>query len=102
MKEMDLAKQLSDILMFGGSSNVQLGSKLLKFHYPIFTVMRGVEHIVSLFSRMFIKYIFLRQINSTKKVIYNIFGYGIFRQPNSIFKSIPQDFHNKNWSFDNK
>ena len=35
--------------MFDGDSNVQLGGKLLKVHYPKLTVMCGVEHTVSLF-----------------------------------------------------
>ena len=35
--------------MFDGALNVQLGGKLLKVHYPKLTVMRGVEHTVSLF-----------------------------------------------------
>ena len=35
--------------MFDGASNVQLAGELLKIHYPNITVMRGVEHTVSLF-----------------------------------------------------
>ena len=40
--KIDPTKTLSDIVMFDGDSNVQLGGKLLKFHYPKLTVMRGV------------------------------------------------------------
>ena len=47
MKEIDPGKKLIDIIMFDGASNVQLGGKLLKVHYPKLTVMRGVEHTVS-------------------------------------------------------
>ena len=43
------SKLLSDIVTFDGASNVQLAGRLLKVHYPKFTVIRGVEHIVSLF-----------------------------------------------------
>ena len=49
MKEIDLAKKLSDIVMFDGASNVQLAGRSLEVHYPKLTVMRGVEHTVSLF-----------------------------------------------------
>ena len=50
MRKIDPGKQLIDIVMFDGDSNVQLGGKLLKVRYPKLTFMRGVEHTVSLFS----------------------------------------------------
>ena len=53
MREIDPGKKLIDIVMFDGASNVQLGENILKVHYPKLTVMRGVEHTVSLFSLMF-------------------------------------------------
>ena len=56
MIEIGLAKKLSGILMFDGASNVQLGVRLLKVHYPKLTVMRGVEHTVLLFSMIFLEY----------------------------------------------
>ena len=49
MREIDPGKKLTDIVMFDGASNVQLGETLLKVHYPKLKVMRGVEHTVSLF-----------------------------------------------------
>ena len=49
LKEVDLAKKFSDIVTFDGSLNGQIGARLLKLLYPKFTVMRGVEHTVSLF-----------------------------------------------------
>ena len=49
MREIDPKKTFTDIVMFGGSLNVQLGGKLLKVHYPKLTVMRGFEHTVLLF-----------------------------------------------------
>ena len=48
MREIDPTKQLSDIVMFDGDSNVQLSGRLFKVHYHKFTVMCFVEHIVSL------------------------------------------------------
>ena len=46
MKEIDPGKNLTDVIMFDGASNVQLGKKKLKLHYPKLTVMRGIEHTV--------------------------------------------------------
>ena len=46
MREIDPVKNLTDIVMFNGASNFQLGGILLKVHYPKLTVMRGVEHTV--------------------------------------------------------
>ena len=42
--------------MFDGASNVQLGSELLKIHYPKIVVMYGAEHTVSFFPMTFSKY----------------------------------------------
>ena len=42
MKEIYPEKQLSDIVMFDGASNVQLLGGLLKVHYPKFKFMCGV------------------------------------------------------------
>ena len=58
MKEIDPAKTLSDIVMFDGASNVKIVGRLLKVHYPKLTVMRGVEHTVSVCSMMFQRYPF--------------------------------------------
>ena len=49
MKEKYPAKTLSDIVMFDGASNMKLTGRLLKVYYPKLTVMRVVEHTVSLF-----------------------------------------------------
>ena len=48
MKEIDPGKLLTDVIMFDGASNMQIGGKLLKVHYPKLTVMCGVEIIVPL------------------------------------------------------
>ena len=45
----DPNQKITDVVMFDGDLNVQLGGKLMKTHDPKLTVMRGVEHIVSLF-----------------------------------------------------
>ena len=55
MKEIYSDKTLSDIVIFGGSSNVQLAGRPLNMHYPKLTAMRGVEHTVLLFSIIFEK-----------------------------------------------
>ena len=56
MKEIYPVKNLTGVIMFDGVSNVQLGGKLLKVHYPKLTVMYGVEHTVLLFLMMFQRY----------------------------------------------
>ena len=82
--------------MFDGASNVQLGGKLLKVHYPKLKVMRAVEHTVSLFSNDVSKIPILNQMIYAHKMIYNIFCYGIYHKLHSILKSKSQDFHNRN------
>ena len=82
--------------MFDGDSNVQLGEKYLKLHYPKLTVMRGVEHTVSLFFNDVSKIPIVNQIISAHKMIFNIFGSGIYHKTHSIFKSKSQEFHNRN------
>ena len=49
MREIDPGKKLTDIVMFDGASDVKLGGKRLKVHYPKLKVMRWVEHTVLLF-----------------------------------------------------
>ena len=96
MRKIDPRKKLTDIVMFDGASNVKLGRKLLKVHYPNFTVMRGVDHTVSLFFNYISKIPIVNQMISAHKMIYNIFGSGIYHKPHSIFKSKSQEFHNRN------
>ena len=95
-KEIDPAKKLSDIVIFDGSSNVQIAGRLLKVHYPKLTVMRGVKHTVLLFFNYVSKIIIVNQIIYSHIMIYNIFVSGIYYKPHSIFKSKYQEFHNKN------
>ena len=82
--------------MFNGTSNVQLGGKVLKLHQPKLTVMRGVEHTVSLFFNDVSKIPIVNQMIYAHKIIYNISGSGIYHKPHSIFKSKYQEFHNRN------
>ena len=72
--------------MFDWASNVQLSGRLLKVHYPKFTVMHGVEHTVLLFFNDVSKIPIVNQMISAHKMIYNIFGSGIYHKPHSIFK----------------
>ena len=69
MKEIDPSKQLSDIAMFDGYSNVQLAGRLLKVHYPKLTIMCRVEHTVSIFFNDFSKITIVHKIISAHKVI---------------------------------
>ena len=75
---------------------MQFGGKLLKVNYPKLIVMRGVEHTVSLFFNDVSKIPIVNQIITAHKMIYNIFGSGIYHKPHSIFKSKSQDFHKRN------
>ena len=95
LKAIDPRNNLTDLLIFDGASNVQLGGKLLKVHYPKLTVMLGVEHTVSLFFNDVSKIPIVNQMFSAHKMIYNIFGSGIYHKPHSIFKSKSQYFHKK-------
>ena len=70
--------------MFNGASNVQLAGELLKTHYPKISVMRGVEHTVSLFSNYVSKIPVVNQIITAHKAIYNLFGSGIYNKPHYI------------------
>ena len=82
--------------MFDKASNVQLGGILLKVHYPKWTVMHGVEHIVSLFFNDVSEIPIANQMISAHKMICNIFGSGIYHKPHSIFKSKYREFQNRN------
>ena len=96
MKEIDPTKQLSDMVVFDVVSKFQLAGRLLNMYYPKFTVICGVEHTVSLFFNDVSKISIVHQMVSAEKMIYNIFGYGIYHKPHSIIKSKSQAFHNKN------
>ena len=50
------SEKKSDIVMYDGSSNVQLEGRILSMHYPKLTIMRGVEQTVSFFPIIFLKY----------------------------------------------
>ena len=75
---------LSDIVICDGSSNLQLVGRLF-----------GVEHTVSFFNDVS-KIPIVNQMVSSQKMIYNIFGSGIYHKPHSIYKPISQEFHNRN------
>ena len=71
--------------MFDGASNVQLGLRILKLNDQKLTVICGVEHTVSLFFKDVSKIPIVHQIISAHKVIYNIFGSGIYHKYHYIF-----------------
>ena len=57
--------------MFDGASNVQLFGELLKIHYSKITVMRGVEHTVSLFLNDVYKIPVVNQMISAHNACHN-------------------------------
>ena len=87
LKELILTSQFTDVVMFDGASNVQLAGELLKIRYPKITVMRGVEHTVSLFFNDVSKIPVFNQTIKAHKAVYNLFGSGIYHKPHSILKS---------------
>ena len=58
MKKLYPTKTFKYIAMFYRYSNFQIGCKLFKFHYSKCMVVQVIEHAVSLFSILFIKYQF--------------------------------------------
>ena len=81
--------------MIGWVLNVQLTWRPLIVRYSKLTVMRGVEHTVSLFFNDVLKTPIVYKMISSHSMINNISGSGIYHKPYSIFKSKPQKFHNK-------
>ena len=96
MRKIDPHKSITDVVMFDGASNVQLAGELLKIHYPKITVMRGVEHTVSLFFNDVSKIPVVNQMIKAHKAIYNLFGSGIYHKPHSVFKSKAYELQNSN------
>ena len=47
--KIDPNKTITDVVMFHGALNVQLGGEHMKIDYPKLIAMRGVEHTASLF-----------------------------------------------------
>ena len=86
MRKIDPHKSITDVVMFDGASKVQLAGELLKVHYTKVSVMREVEHTVSLFFNDVSKILVVNQMVTAHKVIYNLFGSGIYHKPHSIFK----------------
>ena len=86
MIKTDPHKSITDVFMFDGASNVQLGGGILKIHYPMITVMHGVEHTVYLFLNDVTKIPVLNQTITAHKEIYNLFGSSIYHKTHSIFK----------------
>ena len=82
--------------MFDRASNVQLGSKLLKYHYHTFISMHCVEHNVSLLFNGVFKISILNHMIAAHKVIYNVFGSIIYHKPHSRSKYKSQLFQNVN------
>ena len=99
LKRVVPTKQLSDIVMFDGVSNVQLAGRLLKVYYPKMTVIRGVEHTVY-FSNDVYKILILHKIIPDHKMIYIFFRLWYISQASFHFKiKISWASQLKHWSF---
>ena len=86
MKKIDPHKTITDVFIFDGASNVQIGGEPLKINYPKLKVIHGVEHTVSLFFNDDSKISVVDQMSTDRKAIYKLFGSGIYHKPHSIFK----------------
>ena len=94
--KIDPNKSITDVVMFYGASNFQLAGELLKIYYPKVSVMRGVEHTVSLFFNDVSKIPVVNQMITDYKAIYNLFGSGIYQKFNYILKPKSYEFQYKN------
>ena len=92
----DPHKSITDVVMFDGASNIQLAGEVLKIHYQNISVIRGVEHTVSLFFNDVFKILVVNQMITAHKAIYNLFSSGIYHKPHYIFK-IKQVSQWENW-----
>ena len=86
IRKIDPHKSITDFVMFERAPNVHIAGEPLKIHYPKVSVMRGVEHTVSLFFNNVSKIPVVDQMITAHNVIYNLFGSGIYHKPHSIFK----------------
>ena len=82
--------------MFGGASNVKLGGELPKTYYPNISVMRGVEHNVSLFFNDFSKIPVMNHMITAHKAIYNVFVSDKYYKHHYILKSKLYAFQDHN------
>ena len=48
-KKIDPDKSFTNVVMFYGASNVQLGGYILEINYSKLTAIHGVEHTISIF-----------------------------------------------------
>ena len=78
--------KITDVVMFNGASNLQLGGELFKINFPRLTFMHGVEHTLSLCFNDVSKTPALNHMITDHKAIYNLFGSHIYHKPNYIFK----------------
>ena len=74
--------------MFDGVSNNQHDSELLQIRYPKITVIRGVEHTVSLFFNDVSKIPVVNHMITAHKAIYNLFGSGIILLTTGILETL--------------
>ena len=56
--KIDPNRTITDFVMFDRDLNIQICDELMKINYIKLTVLRGVQHSVSLFSMIFPKYQF--------------------------------------------
>ena len=92
MKNIDPTKSITDVVIFDGASNLQLGGDILNIYYPKLTVMNWVEHTISILLNDFSKIPVVNQMVQDHNAVYNLFGSGIYHKPHSIFNQNIMDF----------
>ena len=75
---------------------MELRTYSLLIQYPNISFMPGVEHTVYLFFNDVSGLPVVNQMITAHKAIFNLFGYGIYQKPHSIFKSKSYEFQNGN------
>ena len=86
MRKIDPHKSITDIVMFDGSSKMQLAGALLKSNYPNISVMRAVQYIISLFLIDVSIITVVNHMITANKSVYNLFVSGIYHKPHCRFK----------------
>ena len=97
--KIDLNKEITDVIMFDGASNLQLGSDLLKIYYQNLAVMSGVEHNVSLLFHCVSKVTIVTQIIRYQNSIYIFWDQAYFISPIAYSNQNLIDFINGIFSY---
>ena len=94
LADVDPKKDLTDLVLFDGATNVQKAGEVIQARYPRVTVLRGAEHVVSLFFKDVAKIKAIDKMIKQYKMIYHLFGSGAHHAPYAIFQRQARLFNN--------